>query len=159
MEKEKTLEAEIQKIEKNNVLRQGPPPDGALIIDFIYYCIYKIFLKSRLTRKDAHSPTIVFISMMIDVHALYFFLWVKAKAGLDIAHSTGKVIIVLIFVFTIILFIYFYVWKKNGEKAIKYYSGKIGEKKSVVIGYIIFFETLFSPFIVWGFIYLWQKYI
>jgi hypothetical protein len=127
------------------------------VFDYIYYCVYKIIMKSP-SRTQPHVSSIVFLAIMIVIHALFLFLWIKALVGIDVEHSTVKIIILLSTFFSIAVLAYYYDWKKRGERVIKYYADKIGERKSVVIGYIIFFETLFFPFIIWGLLYLWQKW-
>jgi hypothetical protein len=93
------------------------------------------------------------MAMMIAIHLIFLFLLAKIFININVSKLTIKVFIGLVIFFSIAILAYYYDWKKNGERVIKYYADKIGEKKSVVIGYIIFFETFLFPFIVGGFLY------
>ena len=99
------------------------------------------------------------MAMMIGIHAIFLFAIIKDMACISVALSIAKMIILVGMFVLVAIMGYYYEFKKNGERIVKHYSGKIGERRSVVIGYIIFIETFSFPFIVFGILYFCQHYL
>ena len=128
------------------------------VFDYIYYCVYKIIMKSP-SKDVPHRAVVVFMVMIIGIHAVFLYNVIADLACIVIAHSSEKIIIIVGTFVIIAMMAYYYDFKKNGERIVKHYSGKIGERRSVAIGYIIFIETFSLPFIVFGILYFCQHYL
>lgn len=125
------------------------------IFDYIYYCVYKILMKSP-SRDAAHVSSVTFLTTMIGIHATFIYLIIADKMNLNIKYN--KIVIMLIMFITAGILFYYYILKNNGKKIVKYYKDKAGDKHSVLIGNIVFIETFLFPFIVWGLIYIYRHW-
>lgn len=129
------------------------------IFDYIYYCAYPIL--SKLGNKGIeHDSTEQFMALTIAIHMTCLFLFVRWVMGTFINISSDiSTIIVLIICFTsIILIYYYYIKKRNGERIIAQYAGKIVNKTRIVIGCLIFIEAFVFPFIFAAIIIILDKY-
>jgi hypothetical protein len=107
-------------------------------------------------RDEPYVMAVTIIAHMIGINTIVLLLFIKSQTGIQIARGNAIIGILLLYVLLFSLTAYYYDWKKNGERIVKYYKGKMDASVSVVIGYIIFFESLLLPFII-GIIFFHRK--
>jgi hypothetical protein len=140
---------------KKTVTSRPAPLFLLSLFDRIYYCIFNFFMKTP-RRDEPHVMAVTIIAHMIGINTIVLLLFIKSQTGIQIARGNAIIGILLLYVLLFSLTAYYYDWKKNGERIVKYYKGKMDASVNVVIGYIIFFESLLLPFII-GIIFFHRK--
>jgi hypothetical protein len=127
---------------KKTVTSRPAPLFLLSLFDRIYYCIFNFVMKTpRLD--EPHVMAVIIIAHMIGINTIVLLLFIKSQTGIQIARGNAIIGILLLYVLLFSLTAYYYDWKKNGERIVKYYKGKMDASVSVVIGYIIFLKAYF----------------
>jgi hypothetical protein len=81
------------------------------------------------------------------VHGVILFISIENVMGLKIPLGYGKLLVTsMAFVFIAFMY-YYFILKKNGERILVEYAGRINERFRFVVGCLIFIEALLFPLI------------
>ena len=129
------------------------------VIDRIYYYIYS-FIKKTPSKDSAYESAAMFMPAIVGVHVITILMFIiKYMLRIQFLRDDAKLIIVIGGVFLCVGSYYYYISQKNGERIVKKYMGVINERRSVIIGALVFFETILFMFIFWAIIILLQRLI
>jgi hypothetical protein len=113
------------------------------LADRIYFYSYRFTLKTP-SKKTADETVPYWMAAIVFCHLL------GAALLMGLARIPKETVIIIFILAVIILFAgahYYYISKKNGKRIVKECSGITGERTSVIIGGLIFLETLAFPII------------
>lgn len=116
------------------------------VFDYIYYYVY-CFVGKPKSQDAPHEMTSVFVFLTIMVHGVSFFIFVTTIMCINIPSDYGKLLIIIAGIFQVTFIYYYYIIKKNGERILIEYAGKVNERVRFVVGCLIFIEAFLFPFI------------
>jgi hypothetical protein len=119
------------------------------LLDYIYYCSYRFFLRTPL-RSGADAWPSVFLAISTFVNALTIYFLLTVVTGIDgidrIPHDVGRLLSVILMFFFAALLCWHYVWRENAGRVISSFEKRGNRGKYAVIGAIMVAETLCLPF-------------
>jgi len=92
------------------------------------------------------------MALTIGMHVVGIFLFVRWVTRayityMNISSDISTIIVIIIGITSFFAMYYYYIKKRNGERIIAQYAGKIVNKTRIVIGCLIFIEAFVFPFI------------
>jgi hypothetical protein len=115
------------------------------LLNYIYYCFYRFYLKTPLRSEADVWPT-VFLALTLCIHALAIYFLVTLVAGVRmVAKAEIKTVGVVAMILLMVAFFWYYVLKENGTRVVRSFEKLGNEAKYWRLGAIMVVETACLP--------------
>src|SRR5947208_2645347 len=115
------------------------------LLNYIYYCSYRFFLKTSF-RPHVDAAPGVFLALTVAMHGLtLYFLFTVATGRAMIPDTEGRLAFVATMVLLLAIFYWYYVWKGNAARVIASFEKRGNDRKYALLGAIMLIETALLP--------------